>query len=313
MKIDQRSRPSTRDSAVRIARSSGSKRGRGDLALQDRELVAQHEDLDILGTIASAAQHQQVDHEADKTVETGHAPILAASEPGRSHQRVTPVQYTRTGIRHPHVVTPLTSRPRRSSPRSMRRALQRLCAGSAPARLACRCTVVALATARAALPLLDVHPRAGPRTGVRHASAPNIRTDNDLHPPAGAYVARFTRPRRRTRAGPIRGCRTSEAEQLKTGVRRRRQDRLSQGIPSKFPVAHSALQSSAGSPTVKNRTLCYRTVLGCRHVGFADAAAEERACTPSSRQRNRKSGEAYRETSASRPDGRGGAADSQSS
>ena len=64
------------------------------LALQDGELVAQHEDLDILGTIASAAQHQQVEYEADKTVETGHAPILAASEPRRSRQRETAGHYT---------------------------------------------------------------------------------------------------------------------------------------------------------------------------------------------------------------------------
>ena len=55
-----------------------------DLALQHGELMAQHEDLDIFGTIRAAAQHQQVDHEPDKTVETGHAPILAAPEPHRS-------------------------------------------------------------------------------------------------------------------------------------------------------------------------------------------------------------------------------------
>ena len=49
------------------------------LALQHCELVAQYEDLDILGAIAPATQHQQVDHEPDQTVEAGHAPILAAS------------------------------------------------------------------------------------------------------------------------------------------------------------------------------------------------------------------------------------------
>ena len=49
-----------------------------DLALQPRELMTQHEDLDILGTIASSAQHEQVDHEADKTIETARGPILAA-------------------------------------------------------------------------------------------------------------------------------------------------------------------------------------------------------------------------------------------
>ncbi len=47
-----------------------------DLASQHSELMTQHEDLDILRTIPTSAQHQQVDHESDKTVETGHTPIL---------------------------------------------------------------------------------------------------------------------------------------------------------------------------------------------------------------------------------------------
>jgi hypothetical protein len=42
-------------------------------------LVAQHQDLDVLGAIASAAQHQQVDDQADKYIEAPHALILAAS------------------------------------------------------------------------------------------------------------------------------------------------------------------------------------------------------------------------------------------
>jgi len=57
--------------------------------------MAQHEDLGIFGTITSTAQHEQVDHEADKTVETAHGPILAASRPDRSRQRVTPAQHSR--------------------------------------------------------------------------------------------------------------------------------------------------------------------------------------------------------------------------
>ena len=52
-----------------------------NLAVQHGELVAQHEDLDILGTISAATQHQQVDHEPDETIETGHAPIIAALKP----------------------------------------------------------------------------------------------------------------------------------------------------------------------------------------------------------------------------------------
>jgi hypothetical protein len=43
-----------------------------DLATQDRELVSQHEDLGILGPIPAAAQHQEVEHEPDETIETGH-------------------------------------------------------------------------------------------------------------------------------------------------------------------------------------------------------------------------------------------------
>jgi hypothetical protein len=45
-------------------------------ALQDLELLAQDEDLDILRTITTSAQDEQVDHESDKTVVTGHPPIL---------------------------------------------------------------------------------------------------------------------------------------------------------------------------------------------------------------------------------------------
>jgi hypothetical protein len=66
--------------------------------------MAQHEDLDIFGTIPAAAQHEQVDHEADKTVETGHAPILAAPEPPRSRHHETPGQHARTSFRHPQAI-----------------------------------------------------------------------------------------------------------------------------------------------------------------------------------------------------------------
>ena len=51
----------------------------------------------------AATQHQQVDHEPDKTVETGHPPILDRRRPGRSTDtHETPGQPTRTDIRHPH-------------------------------------------------------------------------------------------------------------------------------------------------------------------------------------------------------------------
>ncbi len=45
--------------------------------------MAQDEDLGVFGTVGAAAQHEEVDHEADKTVEVGHSRILAVSEPRR--------------------------------------------------------------------------------------------------------------------------------------------------------------------------------------------------------------------------------------
>ena len=73
-----------------------------ELALQHGESMAQHENLDILGTLASAAQHHHLDHEPNETIETSHAPILAATEPNRSRQHETPGHRTRASIRHPH-------------------------------------------------------------------------------------------------------------------------------------------------------------------------------------------------------------------
>lgn len=64
------------------------------LTVQDRELMAQHEELGILGTIGTTAEHEQLDHEMDKTVEAGHAAILAALTSRRSVERETPGQRT---------------------------------------------------------------------------------------------------------------------------------------------------------------------------------------------------------------------------
>ena len=64
------------------------------LTVQDRELVAQDEDLGIFGTIGATAQHQQADHETNKTVEAGHGVILAALTSRRSVERETPAQRT---------------------------------------------------------------------------------------------------------------------------------------------------------------------------------------------------------------------------
>jgi hypothetical protein len=90
-----------------------------DLALQDRELVAQHEDLDIFRTIPATAEDEQVDHESDKTVETCHTPILAALEPRRSPEHKAPGQRTRTNIRRTHRSAPLTKTTRPTRSRAM--------------------------------------------------------------------------------------------------------------------------------------------------------------------------------------------------
>jgi hypothetical protein len=72
------------------------------LTVQDRELMAQDEDLGIFGTICAAAQHQQADREADKTVEVGHPPILAGLSSRRPVEREAPGQGIRMSFRHPH-------------------------------------------------------------------------------------------------------------------------------------------------------------------------------------------------------------------
>jgi hypothetical protein len=82
------------------------------LALQHGELVAQHQDLDVFRTIASTAQHQQVDHKPNETVETEHAPILAAFELSRSRERETAGHYAERIFRHPQV----GGRPREETP-----------------------------------------------------------------------------------------------------------------------------------------------------------------------------------------------------
>jgi hypothetical protein len=69
-------------------------------------LVAQHEDLDIFGAIASTAQHEEVEYEADKTVETRHTPILAAPEPRRSCRNESAGHRAGRFFRHAQVRVP---------------------------------------------------------------------------------------------------------------------------------------------------------------------------------------------------------------
>jgi hypothetical protein len=54
--------------------------------------MAENEELGVFGTIAAAAEHQQLDHETDKAVEAGHQRILAAVRSRRSVERGTPGQ-----------------------------------------------------------------------------------------------------------------------------------------------------------------------------------------------------------------------------
>jgi hypothetical protein len=100
---DPASRPSTRANAATIARSAGSKRGRGTLAFEDRELVAQYEDLDVLGPVSASTQHQQVDEESDETVEASHGvdPGRHEADPNQTGARSTRSTH-RPSIRHPH-------------------------------------------------------------------------------------------------------------------------------------------------------------------------------------------------------------------
>ena len=61
-----------------------------DLALQHGELVAQHQDLDIFGTIPAATQHQQVDHEPDETDRNVPRVDRDRPESGRSDRSAKP-------------------------------------------------------------------------------------------------------------------------------------------------------------------------------------------------------------------------------
>jgi hypothetical protein len=70
--------------------------------MQDRELMTQHEDLGVLGTIGATAQHQQLNHETDKTVEASHQRILAALRSRWLVESETPGQRAWMGFRHPH-------------------------------------------------------------------------------------------------------------------------------------------------------------------------------------------------------------------
>jgi hypothetical protein len=69
--------------------------------MQDGELMAQDEDLGVFGTIGAAAHHRQADDETDKSVEVGHAAILAALRSRRSSERETPGQTLRMSFRPP--------------------------------------------------------------------------------------------------------------------------------------------------------------------------------------------------------------------
>ena len=92
-----------------IARSAGLETRTRDLALQDRELMAQHENLGVLGPIRTPTQHQQVDDKSDETVEAGHPLILI--DAGRSDQLEArnPSSHHQTSSRHPQGAISLES------------------------------------------------------------------------------------------------------------------------------------------------------------------------------------------------------------
>ncbi len=105
LRLDEEARPAV---AAERAGERGEDRSVGGfetrsrhLTVQDRELMSEDEDLGISGTIAATVEHQQADHEADKTVEAGHPPILTGFRPRRSRQREPPGQPTQMSFRPP--------------------------------------------------------------------------------------------------------------------------------------------------------------------------------------------------------------------
>jgi hypothetical protein len=54
--------------AASSARSAGSNLARGDLAVKDGELMAQDQDLQILGGVTASEQHQQLDGPVQRQV-----------------------------------------------------------------------------------------------------------------------------------------------------------------------------------------------------------------------------------------------------
>ena len=100
MKIDQRSRPSRRERSE--DRTIVGLEPRTWLsALQHDKLVAQHEDLDVFGTIARPRSTREVEYQPDKTVETclrADPPSIPTGPLTRTPNRRSPA---RTDIRHP--------------------------------------------------------------------------------------------------------------------------------------------------------------------------------------------------------------------
>ena len=66
--------------------------------------MAQHQNLSILGTIPAATQYQQVEHEPDETVETGHTLNLIDAERADQIEPRNPRSTHRTSFRHPQGV-----------------------------------------------------------------------------------------------------------------------------------------------------------------------------------------------------------------
>ena len=66
-----------------------------DLAAEDRQLVPEHEDLEFLGSLAAAEEHDELEQATDDDVQGGHKQRRPPADVGRRrYRRSTPSQLT---------------------------------------------------------------------------------------------------------------------------------------------------------------------------------------------------------------------------
>lgn len=90
-------RCSTRLSAARRSRSRGANCGLTHLPPQDRQLVTQHEDLELLRALAAPEQHDQLEQTAGKDVHRRHG---QEQRPVDGNADATPTSNGRAGATH---------------------------------------------------------------------------------------------------------------------------------------------------------------------------------------------------------------------